>query len=150
MAGVAATATVYTLLALPGLVLALVLAAWRYDVTLHVSPMIVPAILLTAVAASCTGAALGHAIPNPVITTLVTNLLVFFVLLYSPIVFPAEQYPHWLVVINDVLPFSNMATIIRGALSDGLVHDVGRAYAIVGAWTIVSVVVSHHVVSRRG
>lgn len=149
MAAVASTTTVFTLLALPGLALALALAAWRYGVHLVVSPLIVPAVLLTAVMATCVGAALGHAIRNPMITNLIGNLIMFFVLLFSPIVFPPEQFPDWLVRLQEWLPFYNMAIVLRDALSQGLTSGVGRAYTVLGLWTIASLTLTARIVTHR-
>lgn len=145
----AATTTVFTLLVLPGTVVALVLAAWRYGVTLHVSPLIVPAVLLTSLMATSTGAAIGHAVPNPTLTSLIGNVVIFIVLLFTPVAFPPGQYPHWLVQLHEVLPFYNMAIVIRGALSIGLVSRVGRSYAVLVAWTAAGLLLAGWVTSRR-
>ena len=150
MADVLSSVTVYTAIALPGLAVALALSAWRYDVTLHPSPMFVPAVLLTAVTASAAGAAIGHAIGNPVITNVISNLLVFFVLLYAPIVFPAHQFPSWLAEVNRYLPFMNMATVLRSALLPGLAGDVTHAYLVLSVWAVVSLTICYQVISRRG
>jgi ABC-2 type transport system permease protein len=148
-AAIASMATFFTALAIPGLVLALALASWRYGVTLSVSPLVVPAVLLTALVASSLGAGIGYGIANPIVTNLMANLVVFFVLLFSPVAFPPSQYPHWFVRIHEALPFYNMATVLRGALSSGLASGVGRAYAVLGAWTIAGLALSAAVTSRR-
>ncbi len=71
-------------------------------------------------------------------------------LLFSPIVVPIELFPEWLAATHRVLPFYPMATVIRDALSDGLVTGVGSAYLTLGAWTAGSWVVAGWVVGRRG
>jgi ABC-2 type transport system permease protein len=147
---VAATATVFTLLAIPGMVIAVWLASWRYGVTLHVSPLIGPAVLLTSLMATSVGAALGHGIANPMLINLVGNLLAFAVLLFTPVVFPPAQYPAWLVHLHEVLPFYNMAVVLRDALSTGLVAHVGRSYAILAGWSAAGLGVTGWIISRRG
>lgn len=149
-ATIAASATIFTAIAIPGGVVALLLASWRYGVTLHVSPLIVPAILITSLMATSVGAAIGHGVANPMLTNLVGNLLIFVVLLFTPVVFPPEQFPQWLVHLHQALPFYNMAVVIRDALSAGLVTHVGRSYAILIAWTAAALALSGWVVSRRG
>jgi len=149
-ATIAATATVFTLLVLPGAALSLVLAALRYGVTLHVSPLIVPAVLLTSLVTTGVGAALGHGIRNPLLTSVIGNVLIFVVLLFTPVAFPPAQFPAWLVHVHEALPFYNMAVVLRAALSSGLVSDVGRSYLVLGAWTIASLALAWAVVSRRG
>ena len=51
----AATFLLFTLLSLPGAVLALVVSSWRYGITLSLSPQIVPATLLCALMAVSVG-----------------------------------------------------------------------------------------------
>lgn len=149
-ATIAATATIFTTIAIPGVIVALLLASWRYGVTLHVSPLIAPAVLITSLMATSVGAAIGHGISNPMITNLVGNLLIFVVLLFTPVVFPPEQYPHWLVDLHRALPFYNMAVVLRDALSTGLVTHVGQSYAILAGWTVGGLGLAGWVISRRG
>lgn len=148
-AAIAATASVFTLLVIPGAAVSLAVAVWRYGVTLHVSPLIVVAVLLTSLMASSVGAALGHGISDPMATSLVGNLIIFVVLLYTPVAFPPQQFPAWLVHLHQALPFYNMAIVLRGALSVGLVTDVGRSYAILALWTVAGLAFAGWVVSRR-
>jgi ABC-2 type transport system permease protein len=150
LASVAATATFFTGLALPGAAAALFLSALRYDVALSLSPLLVPAVLLTSVTAASVGAAIGHGIGYPLLTNLLTNVLLFFVILYSPILFPESHYPDWLVQVNEWLPFTHMASVLRDALTDGLVTDVARSYAVLAAWAAAGLALAGVAVSRRG
>jgi len=101
----ASTFVLYSLLALPGSVLALVVAAWRYDVHLSISPLLVPAVALCALMAISVGYGMALAISNPMVTNVVTNALMFVVLLFSPIVYPVSQLPTWLAYLHYYLPF---------------------------------------------
>lgn len=149
LASAAATFTVYTLLALPGAAVALLVAVWRYDVTLQVHPSIVPAVLLASLMSASVGFGMAHAIADPSITNLIANVLVFGVLLFSPIVVPISQFPDWLAGIHHVLPFESMAVVVRAGLSDGLATGVPRAYLVLGAWTLGSWLVAARVILRR-
>ncbi len=146
----ASTFTTFTVLAIPGTAMALLVAALRYDVDLSVSWLVLPAIALSSLMATSVGFGLGHAVSDPRVTNLITNVIIFAVLLFSPIVVPIELFPEWLADTHRVLPFYPMATIIRDALSDGLVTGVGSAYLTLGAWTAGSWVVAAWVVGRRG
>jgi hypothetical protein len=42
------------------------------------------------------GFGLAHAISDPRVTNLIGNVLIFFVLLFSPIIVPITQFPSWL------------------------------------------------------
>ena len=147
--GVASTLTLGTLIAIPGIVTTLAIASWWYDVHLSISWMVVPAFLLAALMAASVGLGMAHAVRNPVVTNLITNVLVFVVLLFSPISFPLSQFPTWLANVHQVLPFYHMAVVIRASLSDGLVTDVGTSYLVLAAWTLGGWLAAAWVVGRR-
>lgn len=128
--------TIFTLLALPGVAVSLGVAAWRYDLDLRVSPWVVPAVLLVSLMAASVGFGVGHAVPDPGITNVITNLIIFVVLMFSPVAFPIENFPGWLAAAHRVLPFWHMGNVVRASLTDGLVPAVGTSYLVLGAWTL--------------
>lgn len=142
--------TVWMLVALPGMVLALIAAGLWYGLDFHVSALIVPAALLTILVACSVGFAFAHALPHPSVTALLTQVLAFGILLYSPINFPAERLPGWLQAIHRVLPFEHAAVVVRGSLTEGLVEDVGFSFAVLAAWTVASWTATLWVLNRRG
>jgi len=139
----------YTLLSLPGMALALLVATWRYGVDLRVSPLFVPAVLLCAVMAVSVGFGMALAIRDPMVVNLICNALVFVVLLFSPIVFPASQIPGWLWQVQQVLPFYNMAVVIRAGLTVGLVGHVVTSFLILAGWTVAGITATGWVIGRR-
>jgi len=141
--------TIFTVLSVPGFVVTLLVAAWRYDLDLAVSWSIVPAVLAASLMAVSVGWGAAHAIPDPRITNLLVNLVIFVVLLFSPIAFPIENFPDWLASLHRVLPFWSMANVVRAGLTDGLVADLGRHYAVLAAWTVCAWTVAAWVVGRR-
>lgn len=149
-ATVAASFAVNAALALPGTVLALLVGVWRYGVTLHLSPVLVPAVLLSVLMCVAVGYGLALAVGNPLVINLVSNGTVFLVLLFTPIVYPASNLPGWLATVHDVLPFAPMAQVIRAGLTEGLVPDVGGAFLVLGLWTAAGLAATARVVGRRG
>lgn len=147
-AAAAATVGVFTVAALPGAAVSLIVATWRYDVDLAVSAGLVVAVALTALMAASVGYAIGHGIPDPQVTNLVTNLVIFTVLMFSPIAFPIEQFPGWLAGLHHALPFHHMATVIRGGLTDGLVTDLARSYVILALWVTGSWAFALRIIGR--
>lgn len=143
------TFTVFTLLSLPGTALALFVSSLRYDADLAPNWGLVPAVLLASLMATSVGYAVGHAIPDPRATNLFLNILVFTVLLFTPIVVPIEQFPDWLATVHRVLPFFHMAQVLRAALSEGLVQDLTTSYLVLAAWTVASWGVAAWVLGRR-
>ena len=89
------------------------------------------------------------AISNPLLINLITNALIFVVLLFSPIVVPASHFPGWLLAADRALPFYNMAEVVRAGLSSGLVTDLTRSYLILLAWTIAGWAMTGWVVGQR-
>jgi ABC-2 type transport system permease protein len=145
----AAWKTVNSVIALPGMVAALLIAQWRYRLPLQFSVLLIPAVLLTIVTATMIGYAFAHAIKKPMITQLITQLLIFFILGFAPINFPPENLPAWLATVNRWLPFHHVAVAIRGGLTEGLVGDVGRSYPVLGLYTAASVGLAAWVIGRR-
>jgi ABC-2 type transport system permease protein len=148
-AAVASTCTVFTLLAVPGIVVTLVLAAWRYGVTLSVSPAAVPALLLAALVVTSVAFGMALLIPNPVVTSALVNALIFVILLYSPIVFPISRLPGWLADTQRVLPIYPVAQVLRASVTSGLVSNVAVWYGALAAWTAASWAAVGWVVGRR-
>ncbi len=148
---VQATSTflLYTLLSLPGTVLALVVATWRYGIHLSISPQIVPGMALCALMAVSVGFGMALAIRNPLVTNLIANALIFVVLLFSPIVFPPSNLPAWLSAVDRALPFYSMAEVIRAGLTSGIVTDLTRSYLVLLGWTAVGWAMTAWVVGRR-
>lgn len=149
-AAVASTFTVYTALTIPGIVLTLLLATWRYSISLRPSPMVVPAFLVASVMATSVGFGFAQLIRNPLVTNVVTNVLIFAVLLFSPVVFPISQLPGWLADIHRVLPIYHLAQVLRASVTTGLVSGVGVSYAVLVAWTLAAWGATAWIVGRRG
>jgi ABC-2 type transport system permease protein len=149
-AATAAWVGLTTIVAIPGMLTAL-LAAWlRYDAQLQPSPLIVPAVALVLLSGTLVGYAYGHAIPRPRLVNLVSQVLIFVTLGFSPISFPAENLPGWLADAHQYLPFVHMGNVVRAGLTEGLATDVGRSFAILSAWTIGAGVVASVAIGRRG
>ncbi|MFC2177061.1 ABC transporter permease [Actinomycetota bacterium] len=150
IAAAAATFTISSAIGIPGTVLALWIADLRYDVAISVSPAAVAAILLVSLMATSVGFAFGHAIPDPRVASLLTNLIIFLVLLFSPIVVPITLFPDWWAAVHRVLPFWHMAVVVRAGLTEGLIAtSVTSSYLVLGAWTLGSWLLAAWVVGRR-
>lgn len=148
-AAVASIFTVFTLLSVPGIIVTLALSAWRYGLTLTVTPMAVPALLLSSLMATAVGFAMAQLIGKPLVTNAIVNALFFVVLLFSPVVFPISRLPLWLADVHRVLPVYYLGQILRASLTHGLVADVALAYAVVAAWTAAACAGTAWAVARR-
>ena len=142
--------TVALVTALPSVALTLAVGAARYHLNLAVTPVVVPAMLLTCLTGVLLGLAVAHGVTAPMAAELVSTTLIFVMFGFSPVAFPAGQLPGWLAAVNQWLPFGSMATIVRAALTSGVASGVPRAYLVVAAWAAGSALVVAWAQGRRG
>lgn len=145
---VAADATIWVLVSLPGVILSLVLGAFYFDFGLQISWLVLPAVLLISATGVFLGYIIAYGAPKPELASLATQVIVFLVMLFSPVMYPVEQLPGWLQHIHQVLPVQYMADLSRGTLTD-LPVDLGLGFAVVGAWFVVGLIGTMLLVRRR-
>lgn len=148
LAPLASEITYWLLASLPGTVLALLVASYRFDFGLQVSIAVVPALLLVAATASAVGYALAAA-SVPQLTQQVSSFVSLGILLFSPVNFPAEQLPAALQAVHRVLPVQSMADIVRWSLTGRYVEHPARAFAVVSVWCVAALLLSARVATRR-
>jgi ABC-2 type transport system permease protein len=148
-ASVVAWVILSAIVSIPALLAALVVAGLRFDLGLSVSLAVIPAVVLVVVCGTMIGYAIAQAIERPSITQLLSQVLAFGVLGFTPITFPLENLPPWLASVHQVLPFYHMGVVVRAGLTDGLVTNVTRSYLILAAWTLVAGLVTALVLGRR-
>jgi ABC-2 type transport system permease protein len=148
LAMLAADATVWIPVALPGLVLALVTAALRFDLDFTVSPLVVPAILLVALVTVALGYGIGYA-ASPETANIGTNLIIIIALMFSPINYPAERLPDWLAAVHQWLPFQYMAQAIRDTVDVPPGGVPWLPFAYLAAWGLIGLTATYHIMSRR-
>jgi ABC-2 type transport system permease protein len=148
LAPLASEITYWLVAALPGTVLALLVASYRFDFALDVSVFVVPALLLVAATASSVGYAIASAAP-PSATQQISSFVSIGVLLFSPVSLPAEQLPGPLQAVHSVLPVESMADVVRWSLTGEYVDDVARAFTIVIVWCVAALLLSARVATRR-
>jgi ABC-2 type transport system permease protein len=143
-----ADVTIWLLVGAPGLLLGLLVAVLRFDLTLRVSWLVLPAVLLVALTATTVGFAIAYAAAPPV-TNMVSQLIVFIALMFSPINFPADRLPGWLRAVHQVLPFEAMARAIRDTLTTPPEGIALQPFAMLGAWCLAGLAVTLRVMTRR-
>jgi ABC-2 type transport system permease protein len=148
LAPLASEITYWLVASLPGTVLALVVASYRFDFGLQVSPLVVPALVLVAATASAVGYAIATA-SKPQLTQQVSSFVSIGILLFSPVNFPADQLPGALQAVHRVLPVEAMADVVRWGLTGRYVAHPGAAFAIVTAWCVAALAVSARIATQR-
>ena len=148
LAMLAADASVWIGVALPGVAAALWVAALRFHLALRVSPLVVPAVCLVAATSVAVGYAIGYAL-KPAVTGIVTQMLVVIALLFAPVNFPADRLPGWLAEAHRWLPFTYMAQVGRDTLSVPPGGVPLAPFAILAAWCVVGLAIAYRVMTRR-
>lgn len=145
----AADLTVWLLIALPSVAVGVVVARLRYDLDLSFDwPVLVAAALLVTLMATAVGYAIAVSL-QPMLAQLLTQVLVFFVLLFSPITFPASQLPGWFQTVHDVLPARPGADLLRAGLASGVFDASGRDLLVLLVWCALGVAVTLRALVRR-
>lgn len=140
--------SIWLVIVLPGVVFAIALGAWWFGLDLVVSPLVVPALVLTTLTASCVGYALACLLP-PMIANLLTQVLVVFVLMFSPLNFPADRLPGWLAAIHSVLPIKAMGELVRGTLAGNVFPLETLPWLLLAGWCAAGFLVTWRVLARR-
>jgi ABC-2 type transport system permease protein len=144
----AADLTIWLVIVMPGVILAIAIAALRFNLDLTVSPLVVPGLMLVALTGSCVGYALASLLPQQA-ANLISQVLVVFVLMFSPLNFPVERLPDWLAAIHRVLPVQAMGEIIRGTVASNSFPLSAGPFLLLGAWCLAGFGVTYWALSRR-
>jgi ABC-2 type transport system permease protein len=150
MAYLAADMTIWLLSTLPGVILAVLVGSLRYDFELQFSLLIVPAFTLVVLMATSVGYAIALLLPKAELVSVLTNLIIFSLFLFSPVNFPVERLPNWLATIHRFLPVKYAADAVRGALVPGYSDGPSLALVVLGIWCLLGLIVNYRVATRRG
>ncbi|WP_420113184.1 ABC transporter permease, partial [Pseudactinotalea sp.] len=131
-----------------GVVLAVVVAAMRYDLDLSPSPAAPLVAVGVAAVAAMIGYGMATALP-PRIAQLLTQVLVFVILLFSPITFPSTVLPGWLSTLHEVLPMEPMADLVRASLAPEVFTVSADQVAVVIGWGLGATALTLALMSRR-
>jgi ABC-2 type transport system permease protein len=140
--------TVWLLIVLPGIVFAFAAAAVRFGLDLTISPLVVPAVLMVALTATSIGYAIASLLPQ-MIANVMSQVLVVFVFMFSPLNFPAERLPDWLATVHRILPIQAMGEVLRGTLAQNAFPLSASMFATLGIWCIASLAITLRILERR-
>lgn len=138
----------WTLIALPGMVLGIVVGVMRFDVQLSIAPRLVGAALLVSLTSASVGYAMASVLP-PMLAMLLTQVLVFVVLLFAPVSYPASRMPEWLQTAHELLPIEPMAQVVRAGLANDAFTVPGRSVVVLCVWCVASVGAALAALRRR-
>lgn len=140
---------VWTLIALPGIAVGVVAGALRFDVELAPAWWLVGVVLLVSLTAASIGYAIACLLP-PTVAVLMSQVLVFLVMLFTPISFPADRMPQWAQDMHAWLPLQSMAELMRAGLAPAEFTVSARPWIVVGVWCALAVAGAGIALRRRG
>jgi ABC-2 type transport system permease protein len=149
-AAAAAWYVVELVIGVAGVAASLLIAHLYYGLDYTFTIGFLAAVLATSFTGTMMGYALAHGVHDPMAIRLVTQLIVFLMMGFAPILYPISQMPSWLAAVNWWFPFRHMAAIMRAGLMPGLQNGVVVSYAIVLVWGFASAIVAARALSRRG
>jgi ABC-2 type transport system permease protein len=148
LALLAADATVWVVVALPGMVVALLVATLRFDLTFAISPLVILAVLLIAVVAVAIGYGIAYA-ANPDLAGIISNVIIIVALMFAPVNYPAERLPDWFASVHQWLPFQYMAQAMRETLDVPPGGVAALPFLVLAAWGMLGLVVTARIMTRR-
>ena len=140
--------TVWLAVVVPGVIFAVIVAAVRFGLDLELSPLVVPAVFLVVLTATSVGYAMASVLP-PMVAQMASQILVVFILMFSPLNFPADRLPGWLATIHSVLPIQAMGELMRGTLASNAFPITPGAFFLLGTWCAATFAVTSLVLTRR-
>jgi ABC-2 type transport system permease protein len=141
--------TVWLAIVIPGVILGVLVGAWRFDLHLQVSPLVVPAVLMVALTATCVGYAIASLLPY-MLTVVITQAIVVFVFMFSPLTFLPDKLPAWLEAIHRVLPIQAMGEVTRGTIAPNEFGLPMGAFLTLAVWCALGFTVTYAAMTRRG
>lgn len=138
------------ILASPGTFLAVVFGAWHYDLALELSPFLPLVIVLGISSLAGVGVAIVALSSHMQVTNAVTQLVIFYVIFFSPILLSAEQLPDVLQAVSKAMPVTYVADAMRASLTDMPGTHLGRDLAVLSGFALASLTLSAVTIRRRG
>ncbi|MCC7365666.1 MAG: ABC transporter permease [Dehalococcoidia bacterium] len=137
-------------MALPGVVIAVALGAWHYGFGLDVSPLVLLVIPLAILSLAGVGIAMATLSPHQQLTNALTQLIIFYVLFFAPVIAPKEQLPEVLQRVSVVMPPTYAADAIRASLTGLPGTHLARSLIVMAGFAAASTALASLSLRRRG
>jgi ABC-2 type transport system permease protein len=139
----------WVVIQLPGSAATFLFAMLKFHIHVSVSPLLAPAVLLVSLTTAAVGYGIAVSMP-PTATQQLTQFVSIGLILFSPIDYPLSRLPVVLQDIHRVLPVTYMADIVRGSLTGSYGTSPALAFAVVGAWCSVGLVLATRAAQAQG
>ncbi|MEO8539870.1 MAG: ABC transporter permease [bacterium] len=142
--------TVVAVTSLPGVAFTLLFGAWHYGLTLSFEPTFLVVMLLCVLSLAGVGVALAMFTPHQQLVNAITQLIIFYVLFFAPVLLPASQLPNLLQQTAKLAPPSYAADGVRATLTDLPNTDLNKDLAVMSGFAVGSIALSAFAIRRRG
>ncbi len=142
--------TVVAITALPGVAFTLLFGAWHYDISLSVEPAFFLVMVLAVLSLAGIGVAMAMWSPHLQTVNAVTQLIIFYVLFFSPVLLPASQLPELLQLTAKLAPPTYAADGVRATLTDLPNTSLARDLLVMSGFAVGSIALSAFAIRRRG
>ncbi len=127
--------------------MSIVLGSAHFGMDFRVTVLGVCSLLFVIVSLLLLGFAIAYVLP-PNIMSLITQVIMFVGLLFSPIIYAESRLPEWMSYIYNTLPFVPVSNIIRSSLFQ-LQDTISMNYVVVFCWGACSLLASMYVLRKR-
>jgi len=138
---------IWICIALPGFIISTIVTHFVFNPGYSLSLTIIPAFLLVSVTAIALGYGYSFALQTHV-TQMLSSILTFGALMFSPINFPMEHLPNWLQMVHRILPLHAMANVMRASLASTAYTAYTWEYAKLLLWCAAGLVFSILILNR--
>ena len=139
------------LITLPGMIAPLLFGAWLYQIPLSLNLWVFLLLPITGLALSSMGMMLGVLIENLDILHMITNILMFVLVMATPVFIPVDALPLPLQVFGYLMPPTYAAEALRvalnGTIDSGFYLNVGilcgmtvAGFAVVNRWLRIHII----------
>ncbi len=143
-----ADSAIWVVLSLPAVTASAIITHFCYNASYSVSWTIIPVLLLISL--TSIGVGYGYAyIFSPNTSLIISQIVIFGALMFSPINYPMERLPEWLQSFHNYLPFFSMAEVMRSSLASGTFSASISNYFILTIWFIVGYGSAIHILNKK-
>lgn len=135
--------------AVPAIAVAVTFGAVRYDVALALDPWLLAAVPLSVLALGGVGITLAIISPHQQLTNAITQLVIFYVLFFAPVLVPNDRLPAALQAVGTLMPPSYVADAFRATLTDLPGTHLFRSLGMLSLFGAGSVALAAASVRRR-
>ncbi len=142
--------TVVAVTSLPGVAFTLLFGAWHYGLTLNFEPAFILVMVLCVFSLTGVGVALAMFSPHQQLVNATTQLIIFYVLFFAPVLLPAEQLPELLQQTAKLAPPTYAADGVRATLTDLPGTELNQDLMVMSGFAVASIALSAFAIRRRG